>query len=424
MISNVIKKFLQLSHDTIILFNKDLIIQEWNESAESQFGFSRANVLGKHLYKILPDFKEHFDFYISTAVLKEGRDINLAETMVLTPKSKKSIPCKVRISQLNSEAKEILLGLFIQQTFNSPSENDEYFNLVNSVILNTKDAILISQAEPLDNPEGPKILFANPAFYEMTGYSEEEVLGKTPRILQGKYTSSETKKEIKDALKVWQPVQKEILNYRKDGTEFWAELSIVPVANSEGWYTHWIAIQRDTTVRRKMENQLKEYSENLEKIIEDRTSEIEILHKNELELKKQKLLISEMKISEKVLLLNKVRTRLEEIKNEPDNKQHIQYLIHSIETQSIEEEVWDSFVMHFEEIHSGFFKKLEEYCKEPLTLTLKKHCAFIKLNLTAKEVASILHIEPKSVEMARYRLKKYLDPGSKKSILQIIEEIE
>ncbi|MFO1038093.1 MAG: ATP-binding protein [Geminicoccaceae bacterium] len=120
----------------------------------------------------------------------------------------------------------------------------------------TNDAIVITAAEPVGQP-GPVIVWANPAFTRMTGYSLEEVLGKTPRILQGPGTDPAERARIHKALTRWKPVQAEMLNYRKDGTPFWVEINIVPVADSKGWYHYWVSVQRETTERREREQQLE-----------------------------------------------------------------------------------------------------------------------------------------------------------------------
>ncbi len=119
------------------------------------------------------------------------------------------------------------------------------------------DAILITEAEPFDEP-GPKILWANPAFYRNTGYAPEEILGKNPRILQGPLTDRSMLDQVRAALEAWQSVRGEVLNYRKDGTTYWNEFEIVPVANKDGWYTHWVSVQRNVTERKLMELKLKE----------------------------------------------------------------------------------------------------------------------------------------------------------------------
>ena len=126
----------------------------------------------------------------------------------------------------------------------------ERLRLLESVVINANDAILITEAEPIDLP-GPRIVYCNPAFLAITGFTEDEVIGRTPRILQCEDTSRATLDVIREALSHWRPVEVELLNTRKDGSQFWVELSIVPVANEKGWFTHWVSVQRDITERKE-----------------------------------------------------------------------------------------------------------------------------------------------------------------------------
>jgi PAS domain S-box-containing protein len=120
----------------------------------------------------------------------------------------------------------------------------------------TDDAILITEAEPVDRP-GRRILWANAAFCRMTGYAMDEVIGQTPKILQGERTDEEALSLIRNALKEWKPVRVEVKNYRKDGTPFYVDLGIQPVTDSTGWHHYWIAIQRETTERHEREQLLR-----------------------------------------------------------------------------------------------------------------------------------------------------------------------
>ncbi len=134
---------------------------------------------------------------------------------------------------------------------------EEKLRMLESSVDHANDAICITEAEPVDEP-GPRIIYVNQAFTAETGYTAEEVLGKTPRILQGPGTSLEAKATIRRALKRWKPVRVELLNYRKDGSEFWVELNIVPVADEKGWYTHWVSVQRDVSAGKRAQRQLEE----------------------------------------------------------------------------------------------------------------------------------------------------------------------
>ncbi|MDD2933178.1 MAG: diguanylate cyclase [Methylotenera sp.] len=119
------------------------------------------------------------------------------------------------------------------------------------------DAIVITEAEPIDKP-GPRIVWANKIFYERNGYTPDEVIGQSPRILQGPETDRATLDKLRIALEKWRPIRSEILNYRKDGSTYWNEFQIVPIANEKGWFTHWVSIQRDVTERKKIEDNVRQ----------------------------------------------------------------------------------------------------------------------------------------------------------------------
>lgn len=109
--------------------------------------------------------------------------------------------------------------------------------LLQTAVSRLNDIVLITEAEPLDAP-GPRIVFVNDAFERRTGYKPEEVIGKSPRMLQGPKTQKAELARIGEALRKQQPVRSELINYTKSGELFWIELDIVPIADATGWYTH------------------------------------------------------------------------------------------------------------------------------------------------------------------------------------------
>ncbi|NOJ60217.1 EAL domain-containing protein [Arthrobacter sp. 260] len=126
--------------------------------------------------------------------------------------------------------------------------------LFESIVVNANDVVLVTRAEPVDLLSGgPEVLYVNPAFTRMTGYEAHEIVGKTPRILQSPKTDRAELDRLRAALKAWEPVEVELLNIHKDGQEFWVQINITPVANARGWFTHWVAIQRDITHRKHRE---------------------------------------------------------------------------------------------------------------------------------------------------------------------------
>lgn len=147
-------------------------------------------------------------------------------------------------------------------------ESNAQRQLLETCIDRLNDIVLITEAEPFDEP-GPRVVFVNEAFVRKTGYTREEVIGKTPRILQGPKTDRKELDRIRAALVLWQPVRAELVNYTKAGEEFWLELDIVPVANATGWYTHWIAVERDITARKLADITMRESEERYRSMFEN-----------------------------------------------------------------------------------------------------------------------------------------------------------
>ena len=123
------------------------------------------------------------------------------------------------------------------------------------------DVVLMSESEPITSP-GPRVIYVNKAFTKMTGYEPDEIIGKTPRILHGEKTEAQSRDKIREGLKKWSPLLCELTNYRKDGTPFLVELNISPVADSTGWYTHWVSIQRDITQRNEEDVKIRSIVNN------------------------------------------------------------------------------------------------------------------------------------------------------------------
>ncbi|MFA9478296.1 PAS domain S-box protein [Phycisphaerales bacterium AB-hyl4] len=128
---------------------------------------------------------------------------------------------------------------------------EQQLRLIESAVKQADEAVLITDAQ-LERP-GPRIEYANPAFERMTGYTSEEVIGKTPRMLQGSRTSRAVLDQLRTQLSQGKPFQGETFNYRKDGGEYVLSWHIGPVRDEHGRITHWVSIQRDITAQKQAE---------------------------------------------------------------------------------------------------------------------------------------------------------------------------
>lgn len=125
-----------------------------------------------------------------------------------------------------------------------------------------RNAICITDAE-LDAP-GPRIIYVNPAFEQMTGYTADEVHGRDPRFLQGPETDRTVLARLRADLESGRTFQGETFNYRKDGTPFRMAWRIAAVRDAEGRTTHYVAAQDDVTAIREAEQLLRDHADYLQ----------------------------------------------------------------------------------------------------------------------------------------------------------------
>lgn len=139
----------------------------------------------------------------------------------------------------------------------------QLLRLLETAVAQAKEAVVITSAQ-LDLP-GPKILFVNPAFCEMTGYGREELLDKTPRILQGPRSDRVMLRKLREALGRGEAFSGETVNYRKDRSEYHVEWDITPIRAADGRVAYFLSIQRDVTARIEVEQERQEILRQLEK---------------------------------------------------------------------------------------------------------------------------------------------------------------
>ena len=110
-------------------------------------------------------------------------------------------------------------------------EDEERLRLLESVILNTTDGILIAENS---QDIGSKIVFVNEAFIKMSGYSKEEVIGNSPMIFFGTESGIDEIKKLKDAINKCEPCNIVVKNRRKNGENYWVNISVAPVSDGVG----------------------------------------------------------------------------------------------------------------------------------------------------------------------------------------------
>lgn len=146
--------------------------------------------------------------------------------------------------------------------------------------------------------------------------------------------------------------------------------------------------------------------------------------KAEIEQKNKELASNNIHLLQKTEFLQKLREELIKLDLLIDNKaakKELKRIIYLLDEDFQRDEEWDQFIHHFDEVYDEFFKKLKaEYPK----LTLKDHklCAFLRMNLSTKEMAPLMNISVRGVEISRYRLRKKLDLDSSINLNEFMME--
>lgn len=187
-----------------------------------------------------------------------------AELQIITAKGNERWVRAVGRAEFENNTCTRLYGTF--QDIDDYKKKETQRKLLESVVTHAKDAVIITKATHADPAVSP-IIYVNRAFSRMTGYQKEEVIDKSPLILQGPATDQKELARIQQALSEGKPVETDLTNYKKNGEKFWANFSVVPVTypldttstaanNSPEQHTYWVAIQRDITEQKFFEENL------------------------------------------------------------------------------------------------------------------------------------------------------------------------
>ncbi len=189
-------------------------------------------------------------------------------------------------------------------------------------------------------------------------------------------------------------------------------------------------------IKNKKDREIKEQREKYQQesliaeqeIIRLRNEKLEIeveRNKTELESKSKELAAIAMQITSKNEILNQIMTKLERIHHKmihEQSKKQLEGVLKTIKSDMLHEDDWEKFEMHFDQVHEDFLKKirLNYPALTPKDLRL---CAYLRMNLSSKEIAPLLNISVRGVEISRYRLRKKFDIDRVENLIDFLMNI-
>ncbi|RKX34190.1 MAG: hypothetical protein DRP71_07940 [Verrucomicrobia bacterium] len=147
-----------------------------------------------------------------------------------------------------------------------PESDDPNRQLLDEVLQHTYESVIVTDGN-LERP-GPSVLYVNQAFTRLTGYTREEVVGRSPRILQGPKSDRDVLHCLSEAMLNGESFVGELVNYHKDGSEIPVRVSLKPLRDGHGRVTHWVAVQQDISEHRRVSEALRESEQRYRSVID------------------------------------------------------------------------------------------------------------------------------------------------------------
>jgi PAS domain S-box-containing protein len=151
----------------------------------------------------------------------------------------------------STQALSLVVLLEVESVAGTADADAELQALRERAVVATDIAFTITDPRQPDNP----LVWVNPSFTRITGYSYEESVGRNCRFLQGSNTDPATVDQVRTALAAQEAVTVTLLNHRRDGTAFWNQLAVSPVFDGEGELVSFVGVQTDVTERVRVEGE-------------------------------------------------------------------------------------------------------------------------------------------------------------------------
>ncbi len=252
----LLRTVLENLNDGVVITDLEDCILHVNSRMAKLVGCSIAEMVGKPAYQFFSAIEGWFQFQSEQSEQDRQNFYGWKEGQ-LKRKDGRKFWAEVNAMLLCTPTGESTGSLITVKDITERKWLEEYLRLLESVVVNADEIVMISQAEPTEDPLSLRIIYINDAFLRGTGYTSAEVIGKSAQLLLGTHTSASELDRIRTSLLNFEAVKAELILYRKNDTRFWVDLNTVPIRNEQGQVTHFVSIMREVTERKKAEEQLR-----------------------------------------------------------------------------------------------------------------------------------------------------------------------
>ncbi|MBB3332535.1 diguanylate cyclase (GGDEF)-like protein/PAS domain S-box-containing protein [Halomonas campaniensis] len=212
-----------------------------NREAERLLQSASGSLLGRHIWQAFPEaVGSRFETEYRRAI--ESGEATHFEA------------CNPRLElwvEVHAYPSEEGLAVYFRD-INQRKATERQLRILESSVASSVNGVVICDAQRPDMP----IIYVNPAFERITGYSRAQAIGRNCRFLQGENTEPRATLSLREGIANQRDVHIVIRNYRRDGTTFWNDLYISPVRDDTGQVTHYIGVQNDISTQKEYQSQL------------------------------------------------------------------------------------------------------------------------------------------------------------------------
>ncbi|PSQ34798.1 hypothetical protein BRD11_03365 [Halobacteriales archaeon SW_12_69_24] len=246
------RTLLETAPDAVVLVDRESgRVVEANAAAVDLVGYDREELRGMAVEALYPPgAADASGGVLERFLAAEGPLDRLEEGTALAVERRDgtAVPVEVTASTVALDGREH--AQLIVRDVSDRRERERELRLKDRALESASVGVSIAES----GEEGFPLVHLNEEFEKLTGYGDEK-LGRDCRFLQGPETDEAAIDEIRAALDARESVRTELLNYRRDGTPFWNELTLAPVESADGSeVTHYVGFQRDVTARKRRES--------------------------------------------------------------------------------------------------------------------------------------------------------------------------
>ncbi len=234
----------------IFMVDPDGLVFSWNPGAERSNGYTSDEIIGQHMSVLYTpeDVAAGKPERGLRDALADGR---YEEEGLRLRKGGVPYMASVVITRIENAQGTHLGFATVTRDLTAQRESGEALHLRERALASLTQGVCITDYSLPDNP----ISYVNDAFLAISGYDREECIGRNCRFLQGPDTAAEAVDKLRHAIEAQQPTSVELLNYRKDGTQFWNALTISPIRDASEQVMHFVGVTNDVSSFKLLEQQ-------------------------------------------------------------------------------------------------------------------------------------------------------------------------